>query len=111
MQTDLILRRSLISYAVDYPRSKAGTRQDRSYLFVRDIFDAVSLRNDWVRFFYYGQFNGHHIICRGDIAILTSGAIAYSSTTSIKSSIITSNVRASFCNAVTSTVANPGERA
>ncbi|GET40100.1 hypothetical protein MiSe_49080 [Microseira wollei NIES-4236] len=23
--------------------------------------DAVSLRNDWVRFFYYGQFNVHDI--------------------------------------------------
>src|SRR4028118_1873448 len=37
--------------------------------------------------------------------IESCSCVAYSSTTSIKSSIITSNVRASFCSAVTSSVA------
>ena len=39
----------------------AGTRQDRRPLFIRDISDAVSLRNNRVRFFYYGQLGGHDI--------------------------------------------------
>ncbi|WP_226580709.1 hypothetical protein [Microseira wollei] len=52
----------MISFPVDYPRSGAGTRHDKRYLFVRDISDAVSLRNDSVRFFDYGQFNGHDMI-------------------------------------------------
>ena len=29
---------------------------------VPEIYDAVSLRNDEVRFFYYGQFNEYHMI-------------------------------------------------
>jgi hypothetical protein len=38
-----------------------GAGHDQRYLFVRDIYDAVPLRNNSVRFFYYGQFNGHHM--------------------------------------------------
>ena len=37
---------------------------------VSDISDAVSLRNYWVRFFYYGQFHGHHIICLSEKYIM-----------------------------------------
>ncbi|WP_226586063.1 hypothetical protein [Microseira wollei] len=37
----------------------------------------MSLRNDSVRFFYYGQFNGHHMIeCRGT----ASDSLAYKPT-------------------------------
>ncbi|MFB2979667.1 hypothetical protein ACE1CM_26300 [Microseira sp. BLCC-F43] len=32
---------------------------EQRYLFVRDIYYALPLRNDAVRFYYYGQFNGH----------------------------------------------------
>ncbi len=48
---------------MDCPELEAGTRQDKRPMFIRYISDAVSLRNDSVRFFYYGQFNGHDIIC------------------------------------------------
>ena len=46
---------------MDCPELEAGTRQDKRPMFIRDISDAVSLRNDSVRFVYCGQFNGHHI--------------------------------------------------
>ncbi len=42
---------------------------DQSYLFVRDIYNAVPLRNDRVMFFYYGQFNGHDMTQRNRVSL------------------------------------------
>ncbi len=73
MHTRRCANASLISCPVDYPQSEAGTRHDQRYLFVGKIYDAVSLRNDWVRFFYYGQFNEHHMTTRNPVLLKKPG--------------------------------------